>query len=101
MSKKDFAVVLCQGKQYKINKDQEVITVDHFKGQCGDVVNLETICRCVDGKLDLTPAPVKGEILNHQKGNKIIVMKFKRRKGYKVTTGYRSQLTKIRVHLTQ
>jgi large subunit ribosomal protein L21 len=95
-----YAIVDIAGKQFKVAKDQ-YIYAPKLDGDAGSSVNFEQVL-LVDngGKVDVGAPTVKGakvsgKILEHVKGNKVIVFKKKRRKGYAVKNGHRQQFTKV------
>jgi len=96
-----FAVVEIAGQQFKVEEGQEIF-VHRLDGNTGDNVEFEKVL-LVDrgGSVDVgTPsvnAKVKATILEHLKGDKVIVFKKKRRKGYKVKNGHRQYMTKIKI----
>jgi len=95
-----YAIVDIAGKQFKVTQDQFVYT-PRLEGEEGSSVEFDQVL-LVDnkGKVKVgTPtvkgAKVTGKILSQLKDDKIIVFKKKRRKGYKVKNGHRTQLTKV------
>src|SRR5512133_3539959 len=96
-----YAVVKTGGKQAKVTTDA-VIAVEKLDAEVGETVALPVLF-IADGDLVLaTPAQLEGagvtvEVLEHFKGEKQIVFKFKKRKGYKRTRGHRQSLTSVRV----
>ena len=96
-----YAIVKTGGKQYKVAEGDK-LNIEKLDAQVGDKVELEAIC-IVDGdKVEADPAKaakfvVTAEVLEQFKGEKQIVFKFKKRKGYKKLNGHRQQLTKVRV----
>lgn len=95
-----YAIVDIAGKQFKVAKDQ-YIYAPKLEGEAGSSVNFDQVL-LVDngGKVDVGAPTVKGakvsgKILEHVKGNKVIVFKKKRRKGYAVKNGHRQQFTKV------
>lgn len=93
-----FAIVNIAGQQFKVQKDDELF-VHRLEGNVGDNVELsEVIMTSDNGKLDLKPSvKVTAEIVDHLKGDKVIVFKKKRRKGYQKMNGHRQSLTKIKI----
>ncbi|MEX0593452.1 MAG: 50S ribosomal protein L21 [Balneolaceae bacterium] len=97
-----YAVVEIGGHQYKVakddrifvnrlNEDAETITIDQvllLKGEDGEVRIGQPV---IDG------AKVEARIVDHQKGDKVIVFKKKRRKGYRVKRGHRQLLTQLHI----
>ncbi|GIV35491.1 MAG: hypothetical protein KatS3mg031_3026 [Chitinophagales bacterium] len=97
-----YAIVEIAGQQFKVEKGQELF-VHRLAGKEGDEVTFDKVLlKEQDGKVQagapvLENAEVKAKILQHLKGDKVIVFKKKRRKGYKVKKGHRQQLTKIAI----
>ncbi len=97
-----YAIVDIAGKQFKVAKDQ-YIYAPRMEGDAGTAVSFDKVLLVEnDGKIDIgAPAvsgiKVSGKILEHVKGNKVIIFKKKRRKGYAVKNGHRQQFTKIQI----
>lgn len=97
-----YAIVDIAGKQFKVEKDQYVYT-PRLEGEAGAVVKLDRVLLIDDkGKVNVgTPtikgAKVTGKILEHVRGDKEIVFKKKRRKGYAVKNGHRQGYTKLSI----
>ncbi len=94
-----YAIVKTGGKQYTV-KPGDVLDVEKIEGEAGDKVSLDVLF-LNDGSNVITDAGalaktnVTAEILDQHKGDKQIVFKFKKRKGYKRTRGHRQQLTRL------
>ena len=95
-----YAIVDIAGKQFKVQKDQFVYA-PYMDGEEGASVEFDRVL-LIDGEggVDVgTPtvsgAKVAGKILGHGRGDKVIVFKKKRRKGYKKTQGHRQDFTKV------
>jgi len=95
-----FAIVNIAGQQFKVRKDDELF-VHRLTGKVGDSVEFqEVLMKGEDGKISVggtMSSSVKAEILDHIKGDKVIVFKKKRRKGYQKMNGFRQSLTKIKI----
>ncbi len=96
-----FAVVEIAGQQFKVEEGQEIF-VHRLEGNTGDNVTFENVLLVDrDGSVDVgTPhvsAKVNASIVEHLKGDKVIVFKKKRRKGYQKSNGHRQSLTKIKI----
>ncbi len=91
-----FAVVKSGGKQYRVREGEELV-VDRVKGEVGDNVELPVDFFVDGGNLDLGGRTAKVEILEHLRGDKIHVYKYKPKKDYRKKTGHRQQLTRVRV----
>lgn len=95
-----YAIVEIAGQQFKVAKDQKVF-VHRLAGEEGDKVSFDKILLTGDGDNITLGAPaIKGvsvaaKITRHLKGDKVIVFKKKRRKGYRVKNGHRQALTEI------
>ncbi|HBH24763.1 MAG TPA: 50S ribosomal protein L21 [Cytophagales bacterium] len=95
-----YAIVDIAGKQFKVEKDKFYYT-PLLSGNEGDVVEFDNVLLLDnEGKVKIgTPSikgsKVSGKILGHVKGDKVIVFKKKRRKGYKVKNGHRQDFTKV------
>ena len=97
-----YAIVDIAGQQFKVEKDQEIF-VHRLEGEEGSNVAFNEILLIDNnGNISLgTPfiegAKISDKIISHIKGDKILVFKKKRRKGYKKTTGHRQYLSKIQI----
>jgi large subunit ribosomal protein L21 len=91
-----FAVVKSGGKQYRVRESQELI-VDRLKGEVGDSVELPVGFVADEESVDLGKRTAKVEILEHLRGEKIHVYKYKPKKGYRKKTGHRQELTRVRI----
>ena len=95
-----YAIVEIAGQQFKVAKDQKVF-VHRLAGEEGDVVKFDNVLLTADGENVTVGAPaiegaqVGAKISRHLKGDKVIVFKKKRRKGYRVKNGHRQYLTEI------
>jgi len=91
-----FAVVKSGGKQYRVAEGQELV-VDRVKGEVGDSLDLPVGFSVDDEGFDLGERTVRVEILEHLRGDKIHVYKYKPKKDYRKKTGHRQELTRIKV----
>ncbi len=91
-----FAVVKSGGKQYRVRKDEEIV-VDRVKGDVGETVELPVSFLTNDEGFDLEPRTAKVEIVEHLRGAKIHIYKYKPKKTYRKKTGHRQELTRIKV----
>ncbi len=95
-----FAIVTIAGQQFKVTSGQEIF-VHRLAGNPGDKVSFEEVLMTggdnnFKAGAGIT-AKVEAEILDHLKGDKVIVFKKKRRKGYQKSNGHRQSLTRIRI----
>lgn len=97
-----YAIVEIAGQQFKVEKDQHFF-VHRLEGKTGSVVEFENVLLTENsGKINVGSPAIKGakvsaEIIEHLRGDKVIVFKKKRRKGYKLRNGHRQYLTKIKI----
>ncbi len=96
-----YAIVEMAGQQFKVAKDQKVF-VHRLPGKEGDKVTFEKVLLLDDGKVTIGAPAIEGaavtaKILSHLKGDKVIVFKKKRRKGYRVKNGHRQFFTEIQI----
>ena len=95
-----YAIVEIAGQQFKVAKDQKVF-VNRLPEAEGEKVQFSNVMLLEDGKNITIGAPaiegaaVEAKVIKHLKGDKVIVFKKKRRKGYRVKNGHRQYLTEI------
>ena len=95
-----YAIVEIAGQQFKVVKDQRVF-VNRLQAEEGGQVAFDNVLLLADGDNVTVGAPaidgaqVGAKVLKHLKGDKVIVFKKKRRKGYRVKNGHRQSLTEI------
>lgn len=95
-----YAIIEIAGQQFKVTKDQKVF-VHRLNNERGDVVEFDNVLLIdQDGKVKVgTPvvegAKVTAEVVSHVKGDKVIVFKKRRRKGYRVKNGHRQCFTEL------
>ena len=95
-----YAIVEIAGQQFKVAKDQQIF-VHRLSNEEGSKVSFDEVL-LVDneGKIEVGAPVIKGTSVNasvvrHLQGDKVIVFKKKRRKGYQKSNGHRQQLTEI------
>ena len=97
-----FAIVTIAGQQFKVEEGQEIF-VHQLAANEGDSLSFEDVLlidngsNVTIGNPAISGAAVRATVLGHQKGDKVIVFKKKRRKGYKKKNGHRQRFTKIKV----
>ena len=97
-----YAIVDIAGHQFKVEKDKKLY-VNRLEGDEGSEFDLVNVL-LVDnegtinvGTPNIKDAVVKARILSHLKGDKVLVFKKKRRKGYQKQNGHRQYLTQIQI----
>jgi large subunit ribosomal protein L21 len=98
-----YAIVKIGGHQYKVSEKDEII-IDRNGINVDDKLTIDTVLLAKDAKGNVkvgTPtvagASVEATVLEHLKGDKVIVFKKKRRKGYQKSNGHRQHLTRLRI----
>ena len=98
-----YAVIRTGGKQYRVAAD-DVIEVERLKGEPGDKLELGEVLLLGGGEGDpqigaplVSGAMVAAEVVEHRRGEKIIIFKKKRRQNYRRKRGHRQELTIIRI----
>ncbi|CEN50316.1 50S ribosomal protein L21 [Capnocytophaga canimorsus] len=95
-----YAIVEIAGQQFKVAKDQKVfvhrLQIEEGKNiSFGNVLLLDDNGAITLGAPAIEGASVEAKVLKHLKGDKVIVFRKKRRKGFKVKNGHRQYLTEI------
>src|SRR5919204_4839589 len=96
-----YAVIKTGGKQYRVEEGQTLL-VERLPDEPGATVDLVPLLLAGDGDpvLDgdtLAKSPVKAEVVGHERGKKLRVVKFKPKRGYRRRTGHRQELTRLRI----
>lgn len=97
-----YAIVKVSGRQYRMEEGQQLY-LNRLEGDEGDKVSFdEVLLKDNDGKVEvgaptISGAKVDAKILEHLKGDKVVVFKKKRRKGYQKKNGHRQYLTKVQI----
>jgi large subunit ribosomal protein L21 len=94
-----YAIVKTGGKQYRVEKGQTLL-VERLPDEAGATVALEPLMFRSDDVLfgdDLSKVRVDAKVVEHVRGEKLRVFKFKPKRGYRKRTGHRQNLTRIEV----
>ncbi|MDY0200630.1 MAG: 50S ribosomal protein L21 [Bacteroidales bacterium] len=97
-----YAIVDIAGQQFKVQKDQKIF-VHRLEAEEGTEMSFDKVLlvdnegKVTIGVPTIENAKVNAKVLDHVKGDKVIVFKKKRRKGYKVKNGHRQQFTQIQI----
>ena len=95
-----YAIVEIAGQQFKVEKNKKLF-VHRLNEKEGSKVLLDNVLLLDDGKKInigtpvINSATVEAKVISHLKGDKVIVFKKKRRKGYKTKNGHRQFLTEL------
>ncbi len=96
-----FAVIKAAGKQYRVAAN-DLITVSRLDREPGDIVELSEVL-ILGGDTPTVGAPtvqgamVAGEVVRHERGDKVIAFKKRRRQNSRRKRGYRDELTVLRI----
>jgi len=96
-----YAVITTGGKQYKVTVGEEVF-IEKLEGESGEKVTFDTVLAIGDESgISAGPAvkaaTVSGEIVKHGKEKKIVIYKYKAKKGYRRKNGHRQPYTRVRI----
>ena len=97
-----YAIVEIAGQQFKVEKDQQIF-VHRLDAKEGDKVDFDQVLLTDnDGKVSVGAPAIKGakvsaSVVRHLKGDKVIIFKKKRRKGYRKKNGHRQYLTELKI----
>jgi large subunit ribosomal protein L21 len=97
-----YAIVEIAGQQFKVEEGEKIF-VHHLEAEDGKTVEfdhvllLENNGKVTIGEPVIKDALVEGKVLEQLKGDKVIVFKKKRKKGYRVRNGHRQYFTKVEI----
>ena len=101
-----YAVIKTGGKQYKV-EEGDLLRVEKLEGGEGSEIEFGDILMYSDGENltlngdDLDKIAVKAHIVEQGKGKKVLVFKYKRRKGYRKMKGHRQAFTAVKIDSIQ
>ena len=98
-----YAIVETGGKQYRVQPG-DTIAVEHLAGEPGDTLDLDRVLliggegeRARVGAPGVAGAVVRAEVVEHARGQKVIVFRYKSKVRYRRKTGHRQSLTRLRI----
>jgi large subunit ribosomal protein L21 len=96
-----YAVIRTGGKQYRV-VEKDIISVEKLPGEPGATIELADVLAIGDGASLTTGTPISGAtvsatVVEHGRGDKIIIFKKKRRHNYRRKNGHRQAFTKLRI----
>jgi len=97
-----YALIEFAGKQFRVEEGSS-IRVPHVEGKVGSKVTIENILYMDDGKNKtvgtptVTGAKIDSEIISHGRDRKVVVFKFKRRKGYQKKNTHRQEYSILKI----
>ena len=95
-----YAVIKTGGKQYKVAAGDEIF-VEKLEGEAGEKITFDEVLAVSDEKgikagADLK-ANVEAEVVKQGKNKKVVVLKYKAKKGYRRKNGHRQPYTRVRI----
>ena len=96
-----YAVIETGGKQYRV-QEGDVITIEKLNAQVAETVTFDKVLLVSDGKEVKAGAPyletvVTGTVVEHGKGKKVIIFKYKSKKDYRKKQGHRQPYTAVKI----
>ncbi len=97
-----YAIVEIAGQQFKVENNSKIF-VHRLEGEEGSNVEFDKVLLLENegnyqvGEPEVKGAKVTAKILSHVKGDKVLVFKKKRRKGYQKLNGHRQQFTQLQI----
>jgi large subunit ribosomal protein L21 len=97
-----YAIVEIQGRQFKVSEGDAIFT-NRFSLEEGSKVTFDKVLLISKdggiqlGKPTLEGAKVEATVVQHLKGDKVMIFKKKRRKGYQILKGHRQSLSKLTI----
>ena len=96
-----YAIIRTGGKQYNVSVGDEIV-VEKLNAEVGDVVSFDVLMLVDDNGVKIGTPVVKGasanaKVIEHGKGKKVVVFKYKPKKNYRKKQGHRQPYTKVEV----
>jgi large subunit ribosomal protein L21 len=97
-----YAIVEIAGQQFKVEEGKKIF-VHRLEAEEGKVIEFDQVLLVEDeGKITIgeplvKDAIVEGKVLDHMRGDKVIVFKKKRKKGYRIKNGHRQNFTQVEI----
>jgi large subunit ribosomal protein L21 len=95
-------IVEINGKQYEVEEGR-FVTVDRLPQDKDEALEIGKVLMVVDGERSIVGAPfiegakVRGRILSHERGPKVLVYKMRCKKGYRRKNGHRQDYTRVQI----
>ncbi len=95
-----YAIIATGGKQYKVSEG-DIIKIEKLDAETGSTVSFEQVIAVSDGTLkvgaDVAGVTVSATVMDHGKGKKVIVYKYKSKTGYHKKNGHRQLYTQVKI----
>ena len=96
-----YAIIRTGGKQYNVSVGDEIV-IEKLDAEVGDVVSFDVLMLVDDNGVKIGTPVVKGasanaKVIEHGKGKKVVVFKYKPKKNYRKKQGHRQPYTKVKV----
>ena len=97
-----YAIISEGGRQFRVEEGQE-LDIDYREVSVGDQVKFDRVLACqTDSELKVGQPLVEGatvtaEVLSVEQGPKLVIQKYRRRKGYRRKTGHRQLYTRVKI----
>jgi large subunit ribosomal protein L21 len=97
-----FAIIQTGGKQYKVASG-DTVRVEKLEGEAGKAIKIAEVVMTVDGSTTKMGAPfisgasVAAEIVRHEKADKVLIFKKRRRQNYRRKRGHRQNMTVLKI----
>ena len=97
-----FAIINISGRQYKV-EEKQTITLNRLDTEEGKKVSFKEVLLIDDkGKVNMGAPTIKGaevtaKVISHDRADKVLVFKKKRRKGYRTLNGHRQDITQVQI----
>ena len=96
------AIIVTGGKQYKV-AEGETLFIEKLNNEAGDTVTFDKVLAVIDGDQITVGTPVvegakvEANVVKNGKGKKVMVFKYKPKKGYRLRQGHRQPYTKVEI----
>lgn len=91
-----YAIIFTGGKQYRVEVGDN-LRVEKIEAAIGDIVKIPTLLTSKDGVINEKPKMVSAKIVEHGKGDKLNIFKYKPKKNERKRMGHRQPYTKITI----
>jgi len=97
-----YAIVEIAGQQFKVEQGKKIF-VHRLEAEEGNNIEFDQVLLIEDegkitiGEPTIKNAIVEGKVVDHMRGDKVIIFKKKRKKGYRIKNGHRQNLTQVEI----